>query len=70
MKLPEYLNRYSRSECIELNTQINNGDGSMKNTVVNLLQRHKADKHLVGLWLSKGNYEMTKKFEHLMSEVK
>ena len=70
MNLADYLKRYSRSECIDLNMLIQNGDGSMKNTVISLLQRHKADKESMDRWEKECKQEMADKFQHLINEVK
>ena len=70
MKLADYLKRYSRSECLDLKAAIQNGDGSMKSTVISLLQRHKADKESVARWEKECESEMDQTFESLMNEVK
>ena len=47
MYLEEYLKHYSKAECSRLNTLIRKGDGTVKNTVINLLEKYKADKNSV-----------------------
>ena len=47
MYLEEFLKHYAKSECSKLNTLIRKGDGTMKNTVLNLLEKHNADKKSV-----------------------
>ena len=44
MPLGDYLKHYSRFECIELSTLMRKSDGTLKTTVINLLNRHKTDK--------------------------
>ena len=44
MYLEEFLMHYSKAECSKLNTLIRKGDGTVKNTVLKLLEKHKADK--------------------------
>ena len=70
MYLPEFLKHYSRTECIELNTLVHKGDGTLGNTVVSLLQKHNADKKAINKYKKKCSEEMNQQFERLMSQVK
>ena len=59
MKLDEYLKHCARSECIELKKLIREGDGSYRNTVLNILKKHNADKKALGRWERKCKAKMT-----------
>ena len=70
MPLDEYLKQYSRSECIKLNKLIRKEDGSVKNTVLNLLRKHKADNKSVARYEKKCSQELDLQFQQLMDQVK
>ena len=69
-KLDVYLKHYSRSECIELNRLLRDGDGSFKNTVLKILHKNKADKESISRWEKKCSPEMAQHFERIMNEFK
>ena len=70
MYLEEYLKRYSKAECCKLNTLIRTGDGTVKNTVSKLLEKHNADKKAIAKYQAKCYDEIDKQFSRLMDEVK
>ena len=66
MYLDEYLKHYAKTECIELNTLIRKGDGTLKNAVVSLLNKHKADKKVVARYEKDCKAEIDLQFGRLM----
>ena len=74
MELEEYLKHYSRSECIALNTLMEKGDGTLKNTMISLIQKHKIDENQASK--STMNFEknceseIDSQFQCLMEQVK
>ena len=70
MYLGEYLKYYAKSECIELNTLIRKGDGTLKNAVIGLLNKHKADKKIVARYEKDCRAGIDEQFELLMQEVR
>ena len=45
--LKQYLNTYSIAECNKLSILIQNGDGTIKNTVIELLAKLKVDNNMI-----------------------
>ena len=76
MLLEDYLTQYSRVECIELGSLIHRGDGTMRNTVISLINKHKLDKDdkdfhkVVKRYDKLCKLEMDADFDILMDEYK
>ena len=70
MELDEYLKHYSKSECILLSTLMRKGDGTVKNTVVKMLEQHKVDKPTIQKYEKRCPSEIDEQFKRLMDEVK
>ena len=70
MYLEEFLKHYSKAECSKLNTLIRKGDGTVKNTVLKLLENHKVDKKSQASYVTKCKSEIDQQFKRLMQEVK
>ena len=47
MYLDEYLKRYARAECIKLNMLMQRGNGTIKNAVIDILQKLKVDSKVI-----------------------
>lgn len=69
MYLDEYLKRYSKVECSRLKTLIRKGDGTVRNAVINLLQKHKADEKSIEVYKRKCHSAIDKQFKCLMDLV-
>ena len=73
MQLDDYLKHYARVECLELNTLMRKGDGTIKTSVLNLLNKYKTgkdDSKAIRRYHRLHEPEMDQEFERLMEEVK
>ena len=73
MQLDDYLKHYARVECLELNTLMRKGDGTIKTSVLNLLNKYrtgKDDSKAIRRYHRLHEPEMDQEFERLMEEVK
>ena len=62
MYLDEYLRHYSKAECIKLNGLIRKGDCTVKNTVISMLKKHKADEKSIARYEKACKAEIDQQF--------